>query len=513
MPRGKDSATPKRTERSGGEHGLVRTGRVRTMNAVDVRPERRFVLYWMIASRRTHDNFALDRAVEWARELGRPLVVLEPLRAGYPHASDRLHRFVLDGMRDNAAHLAARGVLYHPYVEPTPGAGRGLLEALAKDACVVVTDEWPCFFVPRMVAAAATKIDARLEAVDSNGLTPLAATDRVFTAANHFRSFVHKNLPTHLSAFPARDALTRLPSLDALPASVTKRWPAASAALLAGDGAALAALPIDHSVPVAPIPGGARAGEAALARFVSKRLDRYVETRNEPEVEGTSGLSPYLHFGHVSAHRVFTSVMEAEGWSIERMSPKAAGSREGFWGASPSTEAFLDQLLVWRELSFNTAAKRPDDYDRYSSLPAWALATLADHASDPRRTYSLEELEQGRTHDRLWNAAMGQMRRTGWFHNYMRMLWGKKILEWSPTPEEALKRMIHLMNKWSLDGRDPASYGGYFWILGRYDRPWPERAIFGKVRYMTSESTAKKYSVGKYIATWADPDPGTFRLT
>ncbi len=167
---------------------------------------------------------------------------------------------------------------------------------------------------------------------------------------------------------------------------------------------------------------------------------------------------------------------------------------------SPGADAFLDQLVVWRELAYNACATRPENYARYDSLPRWALATLADHESDPRpMLYGREALENAATHDAVWNAAQMEMRQTGWFHNYMRMLWGKKIVEWSETPEVALETMINLMNRWALDGRNPNSYAGYFWTLGRYDRPWPERPIYGKVRSMSSASTARKVRLSRYL--------------
>jgi deoxyribodipyrimidine photo-lyase len=201
---------------------------------------------------------------------------------------------------------------------------------------------------------------------------------------------------------------------------------------------------------------------------------------------------------------VFDRVMRQEGWSKRHIASKpASGAREGWWGTSASTERFLDQLITWRELGYNMCAKRPDDYDRYESLPAWAQRTLRAHRRDRRpHVYDLAALEHGATHDPLWNAAQGQLLREGWFHNYMRMLWGKKILEWSKTPQDALERMISIMNRWSLDGRNPNSYSGYFWTLGRYDRPWPERPVFGTVRSMSSSNTAKKLDVRKYIATF-----------
>jgi deoxyribodipyrimidine photo-lyase len=212
-------------------------------------------------------------------------------------------------------------------------------------------------------------------------------------------------------------------------------------------------------------------------------------------------LSPYLHFGHVSAHEVFETVMRAERWNLGRLAPKASGLREGWWGASPGAEAFLDQLVVWRELGYSMCFHRPADYDRFESLPPWALHTLQEHASDARPyIYTAEQFEAAATHDPVWNAAQREMLRDGWMHNYMRMLWGKKILEWSATPEAALETMVRLMNRWCLDGRDPNSYAGYMWILGRYDRPWPERPVYGVIRSMSSESAMRKLRLSKYLA-------------
>lgn len=476
--------------------------RVRVANRQPLRRGRGLVLYWMIAARRPASNHALDRAVAWAVALRLPLVVLEPLRLDYPWASDRLHRFVIDGMRANAAAFARAPVLYYPYVEPSPGAGRGLLEALASRAAIVVTDEFPCFFLPRMVAAAARSIDVRLEAVDGNGLLPLAATSRTFAAAAHFRWYVQKTLPDQLRGFPAERpfAGVRIPVLDRLPAGMGSRWPAAARRLLNGGASELRSLAIDHGVPPAPIRGGHAAARRALTAFVSRRLDRYAEAHNHPDDRGTSRLSPYLHFGHLSAFEVFNAVMRREKWSRRRLPARATGSREGWWRVSPGAQAFLDQLVVWRELAYNMCATRPDDYDRYETLPAWAAATLEKHATDPRpHLYTRLELETARTHDPLWNAAQRELRRDGWFHNYVRMLWGKKILEWSETPQAALDTMTVIMNRWALDGRNPNSYAGFFWVLGRYDRPWPERPVYGRVRSMSSERTAGKVRVTQYL--------------
>lgn len=476
--------------------------RVRAANDRPLRRDGRHVLYWMTAQRRAGWNFALQRAVAHAQALGRPLIVLEALRCGYRWASDRLHAFVLQGMADNARAFAAHGVAYHPYVEPEPGAGRGLLAALAADACVVVTDDFPCFFLPRMLAAAAPRLPVLVEAVDGNGLLPLRAATTTSPSAYAFRRLLQKTLPAHLGSFPLADPLAdvRLP-LAEIPGAVAARWPAATAALLTADPAALARLPIDHTVRPAPVHGGPIAADATLASFLSERLPRYAEERNEIDDSAASGFSPYLHFGHLSAHQVAAAVLGRDHWSPANLATTTAGKREGWWGASAAAEAFLDELVTWRELGYNFSHLRPDDYDRYESLPLWTRATLEAHAGDPREHhYTLDQFATANTHDPLWNAAQRELRDEGRMHNYLRMLWGKKVLEWTAHPREALSVLIELNNRYALDGRNPNSYSGIFWCLGRFDRPWaPQRPIFGQIRYMSSANTARKYSVKGYL--------------
>ncbi|HEX6902722.1 MAG TPA: deoxyribodipyrimidine photolyase [Thermoanaerobaculia bacterium] len=479
--------------------------RVRTCNAGPLREDGDYVLYWMIAFRRLGWSFALERAAGEARRLGKPLVILEPLRCGYRWANDRIHRFVLEGMAEHAARLAKGNVLYHPYVEPEPGAGQGLLAALAKRACLIVTDDYPAFFLPRMIAAAASKVAVRMEAVDSNGLLPLRAADKDFVTAYHFRRFLQKVLPEHLAHGPAENPLSGKlpPRLKALPEEIVRRWPAASPEML--EGGSLAKLPIDHSVPpVADVRGGDETGKRTLERFLDERLELYAEGRNDPAEDVTSGLSPYLHFGYVSAHQVFAALAARERWTPERLASSSRGAKEGWWGMSAAAEKFLDEAITWREVGYNMASHR-EDFERYESLPDWARKTLRQHARDPRpEVYAPEEFEAGRTHDEIWNAAQGQLAAEGRIHNYLRMLWGKKVLHWSPSPREALETLIDLNNKYALDGRDPNSYSGIFWCFGRYDRPWaPERPVFGTVRYMSSESTRRKFRVNRYIERYA----------
>ena len=481
--------------------------KIRILEANDKVANRKgdFVLYWMIAYRRTRWNYSLQRAVEWAKELGKPLVILEALRCGYPWASDRLHQFVLDGMIDNARQTARQSALYYPYVELKADAGKGLLSAFAKKACVLVTDDFPAFFVPRMINSVSCKLPILVEQVDSNGLLPMRAADRVYSTAYAFRRFLQKSLPDYLFEHPEEDPLkgARLPRLHDLPKNITKRWPEATARLLKGDPKIMASIPIDHDVHPVDQKGGFTEAGQVLKTFIEKSLSSYVDKRNQPEEEGSSGLSPYLHFGHISAHQIFQAVMEKERWFFDRLSDKANGRRSGWWGMGESAEAFLDQLITWRDLGFNMCWQR-HDYDRYKSLPAWALETLKLHEMDERPyIYSQKEFDQGKTHDALWNAAQIQLKREGLIHNYLRMLWGKKILEWTASPRKALKVMIELNNRYALDGRDPNSYSGIFWVLGRYDRAWgPERPIFGKIRYMSSKNTARKVRVKNYMTRY-----------
>jgi deoxyribodipyrimidine photo-lyase len=482
----------------------VPTDRIRVENDRPVDPDGKWVLYWMIAARRTRFNFGLERAADWARQLGRPLLVLEALRSGYPWASDRLHAFVVRGMADNARSLQAERAVYYPYLEKEPGAGRGLLESLAELSAVIVTDDFPTFFLPRMVRAAARRVPVRLESVDGNGLLPMTAADRGFPTAHAFRRHLQRNLVDHLDRVPLENPLHGLPPARPLPEDITTRWPVATADELAADTPALARLPIDHSVQPVTAAGGSRAAELLLDRFLAEGLASYSRDRNRPEDDGGSGFSPYLHFGQLSSHQVFLELMTRARWTPEDIVGPANGRRAGWWGVGADEEAFLDQLVTWRELGFNVCHHRPD-HAEWGSLPDWARRTLELHSRDPREhLYGLKDFAEARTHDPLWNAAQNQLLREGRIHNYLRMLWGKKILEWTEHPRLALEIMIELNNRYALDGRDPNSYTGILWVLGRHDRAWgPERPVFGTVRYMSSANTARKMPIRGYLEKYA----------
>lgn len=486
------------------EHGVPKS-RIRVLKDVAHAPEGRYVVYWMTAARRAHWNFGLDRAIELSLSLGLPLVVFEPLRVGYRWASERFHRFVLEGMRDNANAFAGTNVLYFPYVEPVAGAGSGLLASLAKDAAAIVADDYPGFFLPSMLRAAAGRSEVRMEAVDSNGILPMRVPGRVFFRAYDFRRYLQRELTPYLFEAPSSSPqLDQLAAPVALPDGLHDRWPAADLQDLLSGGLAL--LPIDHAVLPGPIQGGPGAAREHLAHFVSKLLGAYGKDRNRPEAEGTSSLSSYLHFGHISTHEVLHALAAHEGWSPWDLNEIRSGKRTGWWNLSEPAEAFLDQIVTWRELGFNAACQQqtPGEEEQLTSLPAWAQLTLEEHRDDPRPyLYTLEQFERAETHDDLWNAAQNQLLSEGRIQNYLRMLWGKKILHWSESPETALSIMVELNNKYALDGRDPNSSSGIRWVLGLYDRAWgPERPVFGKIRFMSEANTRRKMKVGAYIERW-----------
>ncbi len=467
--------------------------RIRQLNEKPIRPDGRFVLYWMTSYYRTRSNFALQRASEWARQLHLPLVVLSVLQLDYKWASDRLHAFALDSLADVGLALADTNAVFFNYVEPRPGDAKGLPAALARDAAVVVGDDAPLSSLPELSTAMAGEIEVRMEAVDHNSLVPLAATDRVFLRAVDLRRFLQTEMPRHLDDVPA-DGIGGLPQAPhGLVEAAGRRWP-----ISVPHRDAIASLPLDHGVGATSRIGGQLEAHRMLEQFLIGPLKRY-EQRNHPDDDASSGLSPFLRFGNISPHEIFGAVASSEGWHPGRLSDRANGARAGWWGMSPGAEAFLDQVVTWRELGYRAAARVPDN-DAYSAIPKWARATLADHVDDPRAfLYSFDQFDSADTHDDIWNAAQIQLRTEGTIHNYLRMLWGKKILEWTRHPEEAHDIMFELNNRYAVDGRDPNSVSGIHWVLGRYDRAWgPERAIFGKVRYMSSESAKRKLRMSEY---------------
>ncbi|HEV8227039.1 MAG TPA: deoxyribodipyrimidine photolyase [Methylomirabilota bacterium] len=335
--------------------------------------------------------------------------------------------------------------------------------------------------------------------MDGNTIVPLArlqGQEPAVTRAAHLRPRIHRDFA---DAWEHRaNAEPRVPRVAR--SSLSPPFPPADLGDVDG---LLVRLPVDRSVPaVAGRPGG-----SVAAGLLARRLAGYAESRSEPappEASRQSGLSPYLHFGHISIETVVERALSTtDRWTPMNLEPRMAGRREGFYTRNADVGAFLDEAITWRDLGYHWHwSRRKDTESIERALPAWALKTLAEHADDEREyVYTPAEWEAGATHDPLWNAAQRELVATGTIHNYLRMLWGKKVIEWSRSPEEAYRTLVHLNNKYALDGRDPNSWNGILWCFGLFDRPWaPERQVLGRIRYMSSANTAKKFRLGPYLA-------------
>jgi deoxyribodipyrimidine photo-lyase len=448
--------------------------RVVRLKEKPVNAKGRYVLYWMQMYKRAHANHALNFAIEKANELNLPLFVYEGLKYYYPWASDRLHTFILEGVEEKREAFEKLGIRYVFYLQKDGDSPKQTVARLAHGAALVVTDDFPCFIIPGHNRRVAERAEIPVFTVDSNGVIPMSRFEKEEYGAYTIRPKIKRILADYLA--PMNDARIKTPSVD-----LTIDCPET---IVTADNipSLVAACDIDHSVPPSEhYRGGTNAGRERLGKFVEEILPGYETSRNKPERDGSSRLSSYLHFGFLSPLEIALAVRDAD-------APK------------PAREAYLEELIVRRELSYNLT-RFNSNYDSLAALPAWAHETMREHAADQRPiTYSLEELENGETHDELWNASQMEMVKTGEMHNYVRMLWGKNVIAWSPSYEIAFETLVHLNNKYCLDGRNPNSYAGILWCFGKHDRPWMERPVFGKMRYMTTGSTGKKFDSKKYIA-------------
>ena len=427
----------------------------------------RYVLYWMQASQRAEWNHALEYAIRTANQRGLPVVVLFSLTDAYPEANLRHYAFMLEGLRETQAALRRRGIqLVVRRQSPEKAA-----VALAEHAALLVTDRGYTRIQKHWRRHVARHAPCPVVQVESDVVVPVeTVSDREEYAAVTIRPKIHRHLERFL--VPLAETVPRRDSLG-----------------IAGDGfgisdveAALALLNVDRSVPRQGFYlGGTTQAKEHLRRFIADKLDEYAESRSDPGRGIESHLSPYLHFGQISPLYVALRITEAPGTRQE------------------AKDAFLEELIIRRELSVNFVHYSPC-YDRFRCLPGWARATLARHATDSREyVYSRRQLESCRTHDHFWNAAMREMIVTGKMHGYMRMYWGKKIIEWSRSPEAAFRTTLALNNRWFLDGRDPNSYAGVAWCFGKHDRPWSQRPIFGTVRYMNAAGLTRKFAMDAYL--------------
>lgn len=447
--------------------------RVQLLNDKSANNDGKYVLYWMQMFKRTTHNHALNFAIQEANERKLPLVIYEGLKYYYPWASDRIHTFILEGIEEKRKAFEKLGIRYIFYLQKDENSPRDTVARIAKDAALIVTDDFPCFIIPKHNEAIVRRAKIPVYAVDSNGVIPMSRFEKEEYAAYTIRPKIKKMLGDYLKPFAEEKISVRAGDLkiDCPDTEVNEK----NIAELVSECA------IDHSVkPSFLYHGGTTNGRKRLKKFVSEILANYNESRNKPEKDGSSRLSAYLHFGFLSPLEIALAVQDAD--------------------APPeSKDAYLEELIVRRELSYNFTRFNAD-YDSLKSLPEWVHKTMREHIDDRRApVYSLEQLEAGETYDELWNAAQREMLETGEIHNYVRMLWGKNVIGWTKSYEDAFAILEHLNNKYCLDGRNPNSYAGILWCFGKHDRPWMKRPVFGTMRYMTSASTGKKFDSKKYI--------------
>jgi deoxyribodipyrimidine photo-lyase len=440
----------------------IQKERVMRLNARSV-GKGRFVLYWMQAAQRAECNHALEYAIERANELGLPVVVFFGLTGSYPEANARHYRFMLEGLRETERALAGRGIRLVAHA----GSPEALVVPLAKDASLVVVDREYLRLPREWRFRAAGTLACPLLQVETNVVVPIEeASAKEEYAAATIRPKIRRALERFL--VPLRERAPRIPSLDL----------DLSALDLSDVDALVRRLRVDASVPPSPVfTGGASEARRRLRLFIRSKLDSYPKLRNDPNAACTSDMSPYLHFGQISPLEIALEVTKS---------------------GSPAAGEYLEELIVRRELGMNYVYFN-ERYDSYGGLPEWARRTLREHARDRREyLYDAEDLENARTHDPYWNAAQNEMRITGKMHNYMRMYWGKKILEWMPSPETAFETALRLNNRWELDGRDAGGFAGVAWCFGKHDRPWKRRPVFGMIRYMNAAGLRRKFDADAY---------------
>ncbi len=447
--------------------------RVQLLNDKAANNEGKYVLYWMQMFKRAEYNHALNFAIEEANARKIPLVVYEGLKYYYPWASARIHTFILEGVAEKRAAFEKLGIKYIFYLQTGENSPRDTVAKIAKHAALIVTDDFPCFIIPAHNAAIVKKAEIPVYAVDSNGVVPLSRFEKEEYAAYTIRPKIKRILGEYLLPFAEEKIIVRADDLkiDCPDTQVSEKNIAALVAECA----------IDHDVTPSPVyHGGTMNGRKRLKKFVADILPDYDAGRNKPEKDGSSRLSAYLHFGFLSSLEIALAVKDSDAPEV-------------------SKDAYLEEIIVRRELSYNFT-RFNENYDSLKSLPEWVHKTMREHADDKRApVYTLEELETGETRDELWNAAQREMLLTGEIHNYVRMLWGKNVIGWTRSYEEAFETLVHLNNKYCLDGRNPNSYAGILWCFGKHDRPWMRRPVYGTMRYMTSGSTGKKFDSKKYI--------------
>lgn len=423
------------------------------------------VVYWMQRDQRVNDNWALLFAQQKAEHNNVPLIVVFCLVSEFLGATLRQYDFMLRGLEEVETNLNKLNI---PFKMLTGNPGEEIPKYLKEiNAGLIVSDFNPLKIARQWKKAVLNNIDIAFYTIDAHNIVPCwEASDKLEFAAYTIRPKIHKALPEFLDEFP-----------------VLKKQKVNSFGEIKNDWKKVRSkLKINNDVkPAEWIKPGEKAAREVLQLFLNEKLKKYSELRNDPNANAASHLSPYLHFGQISAHRI---ALEAQ----------------PFIEYKESQESFLEELIVRRELADNFCFYNPD-YDNFDGFHNWAKETLNNHRKDKREfIYSKKEFENAVTHDDLWNAAQMEMVNNGKMHGYMRMYWAKKILEWTTSPEEAMNIAIYLNDKYELDGRDPNGYTGISWSIGGvHDRAWTERPVFGKIRYMNYNGCKRKFDVMKYI--------------
>jgi deoxyribodipyrimidine photo-lyase len=447
---------------------MIHDDRLQTLNDAPERKDARYVLYWMQQAQRVRTNHALELAIERGNALGLPVLVGFGLMDDYPEANRRHYAFMLEGLAEVASDLEARGIRFVMRHGPPDRVAL----ALAADAALVVCDRGYLRHQRNWRERVADAAGCRVVQVESDVVVPVeTASDKAEHGARTIRPKIERRRDDYLVGLD-QHAVAQ-PSLDLE---------------IAGDldpgdpDGTLGRLKLDGTVDrVERFKGGAGAARERLDRFIDEQFEGYAEGRNEPVARQCSELSPYLHFGQISPLDLALAAKNAKGVGKD------------------DRASFLEELIVRRELAMNYVFFT-EAYDSFDALPGWARKTMAEHADDEREhLYDEAALAAGETHDPYWNAAMREMRVSGYMHNYMRMYWGKKIIEWSASPEAAFTTTLRLNNRWFLDGRDPASFANVGWLFGLHDRAWTERPVFGKLRYMNANGLKRKFDIEAYV--------------
>ena len=451
----------------------VEPERISKLNSAPERPERKYILYWAQMNRRVEANHGLLYAAELANRHGLPVLYYEGLTCSYDYANDRLHTFILEGVPETARRLKSAGIGYVFYLRRTGNAPNHALYDLTKNAAAIVTDDFPTFIARYHNGRVPQKLDVAYYVVDSSCVLPMKQIPERQYGAYTIRPKIKRLLPRFLKQPDALRVKRRYEApVPALHTEVTDKNIAGLAA----------SCEIDHSIaPSVAFRGGRREAEKLLESFLEDKLRRYALARNQPSEHATSLMSPYLHFGQISSLEIALAVREYA--TRHRL----------------IADEYLEELIVRRELAFNYAAhvEKPESLE---NLPDWCQVNMRKHASDKRDPcYTPKQLELAQTYDELWNATQREMLLRGKIHGYYRMYWGKKIIEWSRTYQDALETMIDIHGHYALDGRDPNTYTNILWCFGLHDRPWPERPIFGTMRYMSLDGMKRKTDTAAYI--------------